>query len=54
MENFYVQAGWIIPVFHKVYWMGLVSNNSAWPTFRYVDRALPCEWDLACLYASYW
>jgi hypothetical protein len=41
VENFYLQGGWILPVFHSTYWMGLESNNSAWPAFRYMDRALP-------------
>ena len=43
VENFYLQGGWILPVFHSTYWMGMVSNNSAWPAFRYMDKALPCE-----------
>ncbi len=41
VEAYYVQAGFLLPDFHKVYWMGLDSNVKDWPKFRWMDRAVP-------------
>jgi hypothetical protein len=41
VESFYVQAGFLLPDFHKVYWMGLDSSKRDWPRFRWMDRAIP-------------
>ena len=32
VEQFYSDKGWLLPVFHKAYWIGL--NTSSWPSFR--------------------
>ena len=41
VESFFVQSGNLLPGFHKFYWMGLDSNKKDWPTFRWLDRAIP-------------
>ena len=41
MEYAFINSGYLLPVFHKVYWMGLVSNNDAWPAFSWIDRNVP-------------
>ncbi len=38
MENAFLNSGYLLPSFHKTYWMGLVSNTDAWPTFTWLDR----------------
>ncbi len=35
MEQFYVGQGWLIPTFHKAYWLGLEARK--WPDFRWLD-----------------
>jgi hypothetical protein len=41
VESFYLSIGWLLPSFHKQYWLGMVSDNTAWPRFKYLDRSLP-------------
>jgi hypothetical protein len=41
VESYYLLAGFLLPAFHKVYWLGLDSGNRTWPTFRWMDRSLP-------------
>jgi hypothetical protein len=43
VEEFYTSRGYLIPNFHKVYWMGLTSNSSMWPRFLWLDNSLPGE-----------
>jgi hypothetical protein len=43
VEQFYISAGFLIPNYHKAYWMGLVSNLTSWPRFRWTDRSQPRE-----------
>jgi hypothetical protein len=43
VEQFYISSGFLIPIFHKAYWMGLVSNTTAWPRFSWTDRSQPRE-----------
>jgi hypothetical protein len=37
VEGHFVNGGFVFPAFHKVYWIGLVTNSTAWPKFRWVD-----------------
>jgi hypothetical protein len=37
VEGHFVNGGFIFPAFNKVYWIGLVTNRTAWPRFRWVD-----------------
>ncbi len=39
MEQFYVGQGWLIPTFHKAYWIGLAATT--WPNFRWLDGSAP-------------
>ena len=35
--QYYVNRGYLIPTFHKHYWMGLVSDVSTYPKFTWSD-----------------
>jgi hypothetical protein len=35
VEAFYTDQGYLLPPFHKAYWIGL--NSSSWPSFRWLD-----------------
>jgi hypothetical protein len=41
VESFFVGSGFLLPLFHQFYWMGLDSNKKDWPRFRWMDRAIP-------------
>lgn len=41
MEFAFMNRGYLLPGFHKSYWMGLNSSDAAWPTFNWLDRTLP-------------
>jgi hypothetical protein len=41
VESFYTTAGFLLPAYHRYYWMGLDSTTSTWPKFRWMDRSLP-------------
>ena len=32
VEQFYIDKGWLLPSFHKSYWIGL--RSAQWPTFK--------------------
>ena len=40
VEAFYFTAGFLLPGFHRMYWMGLDSSNISWPAFRWTDRSI--------------
>lgn len=35
--QYYINRGYLIPTFHKHYWMGLVSDTSVYPKFTWSD-----------------
>jgi hypothetical protein len=35
VEGFYVQRGYLLPGFHKFYWMSLTSDYMMYPAFRW-------------------
>jgi hypothetical protein len=41
VESFYLSSGWLLPSFHKQYWLGMTTNSASWPVFKYVDKSLP-------------
>jgi hypothetical protein len=41
VEQWYVQQGYLLPTFHQGYWIGLVSNSTNWPQFRWSDNSVP-------------
>jgi hypothetical protein len=42
VENFYVDHGYLLPNFHKYYWLG-AQVNGPWPNFTWVSLAAkPC------------
>jgi hypothetical protein len=41
VEDYYVRRGYLIPNYHKVYWMGLTTNATTWPRFTWLDRSQP-------------
>jgi hypothetical protein len=41
VEQQYVQQGYLLPTFHQAYWIGLASNSSRWPQFRWSDNSAP-------------
>jgi hypothetical protein len=40
-EQYYVDEGYLFPLYHKVYWLGLQSTDETWPTFTWTDLLLP-------------
>jgi hypothetical protein len=40
VESFYITSGYLLPAFHKLYWMGLAATNRTWPSFKWMDRSL--------------
>jgi hypothetical protein len=53
VEHFYISSGYLIPNFHRVYWIGLATNTTNWPRFRWLDRSQPgqCQTRAALLKA---
>lgn len=41
MEYAFINSGYLLPSFHKTYWMGLVTTQEAWPAFTWLDRNVP-------------
>lgn len=41
VEEFYAGRGYLIPNFHKVYWMGLNTTLKGWPKFAWLDKSQP-------------
>jgi hypothetical protein len=41
VESYYITSGFLLPAFHKLYWMGLDATNRSWPSFKWMDRSLP-------------
>jgi hypothetical protein len=41
VESYYVSAGFLLPTFHKVYWIGLNSSLGTYPNFTWVDNRTP-------------
>ncbi len=41
VENCFIDGGYLLPNFHKFYWMGLATgiNNAKWPNFTWIDHA---------------
>jgi hypothetical protein len=39
VESYYIGAGFMLPTFHRFYWMGLQSTVSTWPAFTWVSAA---------------
>jgi hypothetical protein len=35
VEQSLVSTGYLLPSFHKQYWMGLATTEDSWPTFRW-------------------
>jgi hypothetical protein len=40
VEACFIDAGYLLPNYHKFYWMGLATNleGSRWPNFTWIDR----------------
>jgi hypothetical protein len=41
VESYYVGKGWLLPTYHKNYWLGLRSNTTVWPRFGWTEPGLP-------------
>jgi hypothetical protein len=39
VEMWYIASGFMLPTFHKTYWLGLTT--SAWPKFGWIERNVP-------------
>jgi hypothetical protein len=39
-ERYYVGKGWLLPTYHKGYWMGLTSSTSRWPRYNWTEPGL--------------
>jgi hypothetical protein len=39
VEAYYTSSGFMLPSFHRFYWMGLQSSIGAWPKFTWVSAA---------------
>jgi hypothetical protein len=39
VEDFYVSGGYLLPNFHREYWMG--ASTMAWPNFTWTDITMP-------------
>jgi hypothetical protein len=38
VEQYYISSEWLLPKWHKSYWMGLVAGSlKSWPRFRWQD-----------------
>jgi hypothetical protein len=38
VEQYYINSGFLIPSFHKSYWLGLrVTDDAIWPNFTWAD-----------------
>jgi hypothetical protein len=42
VEQSLVDTGYLLPSYHKQYWMGLATTDESWPSFRYAGL-LPCN-----------
>ena len=38
MEFAFIASGYLLPSFHKTYWLGLTSTPDNWPAFDWIDR----------------
>ena len=36
-EKWYIDEGYLFPKYHKVYWMGLSTDDDFWPTFFWAN-----------------
>ncbi len=46
MEYAFLQTGYLLPSFHKAYWLGLTAASSeAWPLFTWTDQNVPGPMD---------
>ena len=41
VEKFYVDGGYLYPEFNILYWFGLYTSSSTWPSFRWQDAQFP-------------
>jgi hypothetical protein len=41
MEFAFVNSGYLLPSYHKNYWIGLTTTADTWPQFDWLDRNVP-------------
>lgn len=41
VEQWYVSQGYLLPAYHKGYWLGLATNASKWPVFTWTSSYAP-------------
>jgi hypothetical protein len=41
MEYAFLNSGYLLPSFHKTYWIGLMASADSWPSFSWLDRNVP-------------
>jgi hypothetical protein len=41
VEQWYISQGYLLPAYHKVYWLGLATNTSRWPVFTWSSSYAP-------------
>ena len=44
VEQFFINKGYLIPSFHKVYWMGLNSDTATYPVFSWSDPTVKTDY----------
>jgi hypothetical protein len=40
-EQYFIDEGYLFPLYHRAYWMGLQSTEETWPTFTWIDLLIP-------------
>jgi hypothetical protein len=53
VETYYTNSGFMLPNFHRFYWMGLVSSSGTWPRFTWVDNRTPGPSN-SSIYYNHW
>jgi hypothetical protein len=38
LQGYYINMGFLLPTFHKIYWIGLNTSAALWPRFSWTVR----------------
>jgi hypothetical protein len=44
VEQYYINKGYLIPNFHKNYWLGLTTDTATYPTFTWSDITVKTDY----------
>ncbi len=53
VERYYTTSGFMLPSFHRFYWLGLASGPTTWPNFTWVGNSTPGPSNSSSYY-SHW